>query len=1004
MSKHFTFRNLMLLCIQIFFLTTAYHSSASTAVLALQQDTIKKQPVGFIVSDENSFPIQGATVTNVTTGSTATTDSQGAVTLAANFKDIIRVSIGTTLLSTFEAKGITTQLLVVSSRNPLVMKQKPVVLTNDIMVAQDRTTGSTQAIYNADLVKYPVNSIRNTLPGRLTGLYTQQPTGRPALDESILLLRAQTPIVLVDGIPRDLTRIDLEEVESVTVLKDAVSAAMLGMRSSGGVVAITTKKGVIGAQQISLTAQNGFLSSLKMPKILDAYNYALLYNEARANNGDPAIYTSADLEAYRTGSDPIGRPNVNWQDQVLKDNTQFKRYDLTFRGGGTIARYYVGAEYQKAGGQLIESDMNAYSTTSSFNNYTIRSNVDINLTPKTTLGLHLFGRINSTVQPGSGADNIFNTILNTPRNAYPIYNENGSYAGTQQFQNNIYAQTVSSGYRLNYRRDIITDLTLRRNLDDIIPGLWTQALVSFYSGVSENTDRAKSFATFKQTGTGSTATYQLFGANGTQNNSTSTDYQNRQAYLEAAVGYKRSFGLHNLDAQVRATSDNVNSGPDLKLNYYGGSARVSYNYDERYTAEVAMGLNKTNRYPKSTPMGFFPALGLSWNIINEKFMPKLAWLNDLKLFTSYGRTGNDASGYFVFQQYYIGSPSSYTFGTSVANQAALRQDVLANPNVTWEKGDKFNVGIKTSLFNNKLFVQAEYFNNKFSDLLTSPNLPTMVGTTVRNLNIGVNRYTGYELQLNWQQSLGKFSYYVAGNASTLQSKVIFQNEVFREYAYQARTGLPVGTPFGYIADGLYQTQAEINSSATIVGYSPVPGDIKYRDLNNDGIIDQFDQAKLGTDKPLIHYGATIGFNYGGLDFSMLLQGVANRDLLITGNSEWEFQNNGVGQAFEHHLNRWTPATAATATYPRLTVGTNFNNHQVSSYWMRNGNYLRLKNIELGYTIASKLTQKLKVTSIRIFANGTNVFTSSSFDRVDPEVFGGLYPIQRVINGGLSVKF
>ncbi|MCZ4222169.1 SusC/RagA family TonB-linked outer membrane protein [Pedobacter rhodius] len=1004
MSEKKLFKNLRLFFTFLTLLFLSAQGFANQATPPSIQDSSQLKSIKFIVLDENDIPVKGIRLNNLRVNISVQTDSLGMAQINGILNDEIRVSLNDVFLRKYVVGTNQSQIIRVDGKNPLIMKQKAVVLTNDILVSPNMTTGSTQAVYNNDLVKFPVTSVKNALIGRLAGLYTNQTSGRPGADEVNVSLRGQNPIVLVDGIPRDLTRIDLEEIESVTVLKDAVSTAMLGMRSSGGVLAITTKKGVAGMQQITLTAQGGIQSNIKTPKVLDAYNYSLLYNEARVNSGDLPVYTQADLDAYRTGSDPIGHPNVNWQDQVLKNKSWFNRYDLNFRGGGTVARYYVGLEYQNQKGQFVESDMNAYSTNNNFSNYTVRSNVDINLTPKTTLGLHLFGRIINSSQPGANADNIFTSILNTPNNAYPVYNENGSYGGTTQFQNNIYAQTVNSGYRLNYRRDIITDLTLRRSLDEVTPGLWAQALVSFYSGLSENTDRSKSFAVYKQTGSGSTATYQLYGTNGTQANSTGTEYQNRQSYLEGAIGYKRSFGLHNIDAQIRATSDNVNSGSELGLNYYGGSGRASYNFDERYTAEIAFGLNRTNRYPKGSPMGFFPAAGLSWDITKEKFMPKLSWLNDLKLFTSYGRTGNDAAGYFVFQQFYVGSPSSYFFGTSASSSAALRQDVLANPNVTWEKSDKFNIGLKTNLFKNHLFIQAEYFNNKYSDLLTSANLSSIVGTTVRNLNIGINRYTGYELQLNFQQSLGKFSYFVSGNASTLQSKVIFQNEIFREYSYQSRTGLPVGQPFGYIADGLFQSQAEINSSAKIAGYAPVPGDIKYKDLNSDGIIDQFDQTKLGTSKPLVYYGATLGFAFSGFDFSVLLQGVANRNLLLTGNSEWEFQNGGFGQAYEHHLDRWTPATAATATYPRLTVGNNFNNDIVSSFWMHSGNYLRLKNVELGYTIASSFTRKIKVSSIRLFVNGTNLLTSSSFDRVDPETYGGVYPIQRVVNGGLSVKF
>lgn len=974
------------------------------ASLLFQQDTSQVTAVTFTVLDESDAIISKVTLTNTRLQQSSVTDSIGIAKLVAINDDVVRLSINGAFLQQYVVSGVKNQVIRVSSKNPLVLSIRQVVLTNDIRVPFNQTAASTQTIYNNELIKNPVTSVRNAVTGRLAGVRTNQTSGRPGNDEVNLLLRGQNPLILVDGIPRELGLIDLEEIESVTVLKDAVSTAMLGIRSSNGVLAITTKKGIAGKQQISLTAQAGLQTPIKRTKVLDAYNYATLYNEALVNGGGSPLYTAADLEAYRTGSNPISRPNVNWQDEVLKKNSLFQRYDLSIRGGGNVARYYVGLEYQKQQGQFKESDINQYSTNNDFRNYAVRSNVDVNLTPKTLLGIHLFGRIIDSSQPGARTDSIFRNILYTPNNAYPIFNSNGSYGGNTQFQNNIYAQTVNSGYRSNYRRDIITDLSLRQNLESFTKGLWAQALISFYSGLSENTDRSKSFAVYNQiTGTTGT-TYQLYGTNGTQNNTTSTDFQNRQTYIEGALGYKRDFGKHLIDAQVRYTNDNFFNGSDLSLNYYGGSGRASYTYDERYTAEFAFGLNKTNRYPKGTPLGFFPAAGLTWNISKEKFMPQTSWLNDLKLFASYGRTGNDNSGYFVYQQLYVGSPAGYTFGIGASGASALRQGTLAYPGITWEKANKLNVGLKANLIQNKLFAQVEYFNNKYFDLLTSPNLSSMVGTTVRNQNIGSNRYDGFELQLNWQQTVKEFSYYISANASTLQSEILFQNEEFRPYAYQSRTGLPVGQTFGYIADGLFQNQAQINSSAKIAGYTPVPGDIKYKDLNNDGVIDQFDQAKLGTSRPLIYYGVTLGFAYAGFDFSALVQGVANRNLLLVGNSEWEFQNNGFGQAYEHHLDRWTPATATTASYPRLTVGNNFNNDIVSSFWMHNGNYLRLKNVEIGYTLPKRLTQKANVAGIRIFINATNALIWSAFDRVDPETYGGVYPIQRIINGGLNVKF
>lgn len=955
----------------------------------------------FVVIDENEEALAGVTLLNKRTQQTATSDSLGTAKILAKVNDVITVSINKQIITDYLVPDTKRCIIILSSKNVWVNGLKKVIITNNIKLSRPLTAASTQAVYNTELIKMPVTSVKNAVVGKLAGVYTQQASGRPGADDVSLLLRGQTPTIIIDGIPRNMSLLDLEEVESVTVLKDALATAMFGLRASNGALVITTKKGVAGLPHISFTAQQGVQTSIKRPSFLNAYDYASLYNEALVNDGRSPIYSAADLDAYRSGSDPIGHPDVNWQDQIFDKSSIFSRYDVNIKGGDNVARYYVGLEYQNQQGDLKQSDINTYSTNNNYNNFTVRSNVDVNLTSKTVLGINLFGRIINNVAPGVGTDALFTSILNTPNLAYPVYNSNGSYGGTANYTNNIYAQSINSGYNLNYKRDVITDISLRRSLDELTKGLYAKALISSYSSLSENTNRSKTFATFLQINNGGTTTYQQFGTNGTQNNSTSISYQNRQMYYEGTIGYKRQFGLSGVDVQVKATSDNLFNDSDLSLNYYGGSAFVSYNYAERYSVEFAAGLNRTNRYPPGTPMGFFPAVGLSWNITKEKFMPKTNWLNDLKLFASYGKTGNDVAGYFIYNQYFTGG-NSYYFSNTPTSYGGLTLNTLANTNITWEKANKFNGGVSAILFN-KLSVQLEYYNNKYYDLLNPANVSSIIGIALQNQNIGINNYSGMELQLNWSQNINKFNYYITGNVSVQQSKVKFQNEVFRAYDYMSRTGQPVGQVFGYIADGLFQSQAQINSSAKIAGYNPVPGDIKYKDLNNDGVIDQFDQAAIGTTKPLITYGTTLGFSYGGFDMTMLIQGVANRNLLLTGNSVWEFQNNGFGQANTNNLNRWTPATAATATYPRVSVGTNVNNDIVSSFWMHSGDYVRLKNIELGYTITGNYIKRAHLTGIRLFISGTNLFTHSAYDVVDPETNGGGYPIQRVINGGINIK-
>lgn len=988
------------------FLLSSKAFSAERNNLNFLQDSVQNGNISFVVIDENESTIPNVTLNNSRTNQSSVSDSSGIAKLMALPNDVIHVSINGTIIQDYTLASSKRSVIVVSSKNLLVSKRKQVFLTNNISVAPNLTAASTSAVYNNDLIKNPVTSVRNALTGRLAGVYTNQTSGRPGADEVNLLLRGQNPLLIIDGVPRNNTNLgmlDLEEIESVTVLKDALSAAMLGIRASNGAIVITTKKGSIGAQRISFTAQGGLQSSIKPVKVLDSYNYAKLYNEALTNSGGLPVYSATDLAAYQSGSDPIGHPNVNWQDQVFDKSSVFSRYDLNVKGGDKTAKYYVGLEYQNQQGDLKQSSLNTYSTNNNYNSYLIRSNIDVNLSPKTLLSLHLLGRIVNNVAPGVNTDPIYTSILNTPNLAYPLFNLNGTYGGNTNFQNNIYAQSIGSGYNLNYKRDIITDISLRRNFDGITKGLWAQALISSYSFLSENTNRSKTFAVFQQNVTNGVTSYQQFGTNGTQINTTSISYQNRQSYLEGAIGYTRRFGYHGIDAQVRATSDNTISNSDLALQYYGGSGRVAYDFDKRYVAEFSFGVTRTNRYPPGTPFGFFPAAGLTWDIAKEKFFHQNDLLNGLKIFATYGKTGNDVAGYYNYNQYYNGG-SNYYFSTGPTTYGGLALGTLANTGITWEKANKLNLGLKADLLKNKLFLQVEYYNNKYYNLLSNPNLSSIVGINVQNLNIGINRYSGEEVQLNWQQSLGKFSYYITGNASLLKTKVLYQNEVYRQYSYLQRTGRPVGQTYGYMADGLFQSQDEINKSSKIAGYNPVPGDIKYKDLNNDGAIDQFDQTTLGTTKPLIYYGSTVGFSFKGFDFSALVQGVANRNMLLIGSSVWEFQNNGFGQAYEQNLNRWTPATAATATYPRVSIGTNVNNDIVSSYWMHSGDYIRLKNIEVGYSLPFGFVNRIKLSSLRIFVNGTNLLTHSAYSVVDPETNSGAYPIQRVVNGGVNIKF
>lgn len=968
------------------------------------------------VSDNFGNPLFGVNVSIKETGTSVSTDKNGKYKISAVEGDILIFTLNGYLVKEVTVKEAL--LNVTLGENQQRQASTPVLYGE-----QSTTTKlqSTSTVYNADLIKVPVAGINNALSGRLTGLYTLQSNGRPGADGTSITVRGNAPLVLVNGIPRDYPSIDPEEIESVTILKDGLSTVMLGQQASNGVIMITTRKGEVGKQRISLTAQAGLQSAIKLPKPLGAFDYASLYNEALANDGKAPRYSAADLNAWSTGSDPVFHPNVDWYDTILKPNTTFSRYNLNTYGGGNSTRYFLDVDYLNQSGILRQDDeRNTYSTNTDYKRYLVRTNIDIDITPTTLLNLNLFGRIQNGNQPGGaganavifttgttlanfGSNNVFAQLASIPNNAYPVFNPNGSLGGTSDYQTNLWGATTRSGYFYNSTRDVSADISLKKTLDNVTKGLWIKGLASFNTSVAENIIRTKQYAVYKLASTNPDV-YQKFGVDGQQVNLSTNSGQSRNLFVDFSAGLDKHFGSHSLNTLLKFNSQSAQTGSQIPTIFNNLSARVDYNYQEKYLAEVALSYSGLNRYEKGSRYGLFYGFGLGWNLAKEDFLKDTKWLNALKIRANYAYTGNANAGYFAYNQYYV-TGASYNYGTTPTSIAGIAEGTLANPNITWEKASQYNIGIDASLFNNKLSVAADYFNNKNFDLVqTRGRNSALLGTAYPAENIGISRYSGLEFDLKYSNNAGNFNYYIAPNVFSLQKIIQYQDEISRPYPWMQRTGQREDQTFGYVAEGLFQSQAEINSSAKIQGYNPVPGDIKYKDLNNDGIINELDTKALKNNNPIWFYGLNLGFSYKGFDFSALLQGVQNRYVYVSGSTEWAFQNSGLGQAFEQNLGRWTPATAATATQPRLTIGSNPNNEATSSYWLHDGSYVRLKNVELGYTLPKGVTNKLKLASVRLFVNAVNAYTLSAYDRVDPEVYGSGYPLQRVVNAGLNVKF
>lgn len=1004
------------------------------------------------VFNQFNIPIKGVKVVVVQSADTITTDDKGFFKLPAKKGNVLR----------FAGKGYNVAQYKVGNKDTIGIQlsehflkqtQKLDVLYNTIDA--DDNLAAISTIYTNQLTTTPGSLYTYALPGQLAGLYTKQRAGFGAPQTSSptvssfgfnyvfkdnhnittndnngqfsLQVRgavdpfnnASQPITIIDGVQRELSSIDPETIESVSVLKDGLSTILLGINSSNAVLLITTKKPEIGRTLISFTAQTAIQQSLGLPTPLPAYQYAYLYNEALQNDGKPGIYTAADIEAYRNHTDPIRHPDVNWYNTILRKNAPMRNYKLNITGGNNIARYSVSLNYFNQEGALKTDPTLSYNTNTNLSRYILNSNININATKNFNIDLQLFGRVQTITYPGQGASgfsNILDRVYGTPNNAYPVYNPDGSFGGTNvdYYSNNLLAMSQYSGYTNTQNHDILANVDLKYDLGSTLKGLSLRGKGNFAINSQNYIDRSLQNAVYQYNVDGS---YTAAGSPRSQNNSFSNVSNSRYAYAQASINYERSFGKNNISAMLFYDYRTIVLTYDLPRLMQNRALQLSYNYDSKYYITGTVNNSGDDRYAPGHRFGIYYAGGLGWHMGKEAFIKdNLPWISSWKWRASYGNTGNDNvdfSGYFSYRRTYDGGAGqSYPQGTGYSNGAGYGEvNGIINPNLNPERAHKINFGTDIALFNNKLSITADYYNNQFYDLLKGRgNSNQLIGSSYPVENIGINRITGGELTVTHQSNIGDFNYFVTGNASIVSTKQQYADELKQLHPWMARTGQPLTAIYGYTAIGFFQTQQEASTSATTTGYTAKPGDIKYKDLNSDGVIDQNDVSAIGGLKPLVYYGLNFGFNYKGFNVSVLLQGVTNSQMMFNqGDLTQGFIGKGFlglppyTQAYASILNRWTPETAATATSPRLTAGANSNNGATSSYYVHSGNYVRLKNAEIGYTIPHFITSKLNISNLRFFVNGENLVTIAGYKGIDPEVNGIAYPIQRVFNAGVSVK-
>ena len=898
------------------------------------------------------------------------------------------------------------------------------LLQNDInkvaygMQPKWMTTGAVSSVRGNELKSF-VPNIANMLNGRIPGLVVQQWGCEPGADSPAMNARGVNTygsgtglFIVIDGFQSTeayFQQLTPQEIESITLLKDASATAIYGSKGANGVLLITTKRGTSDKIKINFSIQSGFQQPLRLPEFLGAYDYATLYNEALVNDGKSPFYTPMDLEAYKTGNDPIFHPDVDWYGTILRKAAPITNYNFTASGSNEYFRYFVllnvlddRSLYRKAG------NVSDFSKNGTYTRYNFRTNIDVKLSKRLQGAITLGGTIEDKTNPGTSENTsgMFDLMSSIAPNAFPVYVSTGMYGGNSMYSNPL-GDLMQTGYTSYNGRSLQAIFQLKGDLGFITPGLSVNGAVGFNTYFKSYSKKSRQYARYSvDRDNADEIIYTTYGQNTSLAGDESSSSQWRDYSLQASLNYNRTFnGLHNIDAiYLGSYNDYVVTGTDLSYKNIAMGGRVTYSYDKRYIGEFSFGYNGTENFPKGHRFGFFPAGSLGWILSNEAFLKGNPILNYLKLRASYGIVGNDNIGgiRYMFDQYYDGY--GYHLGNSNNVQDGLVQGKLANPDVTWEKEKKFNVGFEATLVN-KIDVSFDYFIQKRSNILSQPyrTVPDYLGISRPDINIGKVDNKGLETSIRYN-GIGKkdLTYFVETSLWYAKNKVVYNAEAIQENEYLYGTGRIVGQPFVLEAIGFFKDEDDILQSPTQTFTDVRPGDIKYKDQNKDGKIDSNDYYPIGyTSMPQITLGLHGGITFKGFDMDIFFQGAANRTVYCGGKYYHAFQNDGKISSIA--LGRWTPETAETATYPRLSSENNLNNYQASSFWQKNGNFLKLRSLEIGYTLPFQLSRKINLEKVRIFANGTNLFSLDHMDGfTDPETMSG-YPALRIISFGLSIQ-
>lgn len=893
---------------------------------------------------------------------------------------------------------------------------------------KESVVGSISSIDNSAIVALPVSNITQALAGKLAGVQVVQSSGEVGRDEANIYVRGlatygnSNPLIVVDGIIRDsFAQIDPNEIESINILKDASATAVYGIKGANGVIIITTRRGKEGKPTISLSTQYAITQPVRIPEPLGSYDASILKNVQNQANGLVDAYSPLDIITYRTGASPYTHPNADWMGEVMKKFSSMQQYNVNISGGDKFIKYFV------SGGALDQNGFYRHDPYTNFSRYNFRSNLDFTITKKLTASFNLGSRIEKRRFPGNSRDNswnIYRGAFATGGRKEPIYNPDGSLAGTSS-QTNLIGVISEGGVYKDTKSVVEMGLNIKYDLSSLLKGLTLRAQLAFDNTGTDSKYYSQGFAVYDYNL--ASDTYTKVGEDSYLSYNWSSNWFDQKVYGEVGLEYSQRYGKNSIGGLLLANRGKREIASFVPYAEQGIVGRVTYDYDKRYFSEINACYNGSENFAKGNRYGFFPSLALGWLASNEKFISESSIsdiLSYLKLRGSIGLVGNDKSGdvtssgyqssrFMYIQQYLSGGGTYFGSGNNWFN--GIYQGKIANKDVQWEVGMKSNIGFESDIFNKLFSLTVDLFYEKRSKILTdiSSITPTYVGASFMNANVGIVQNKGYEIELNHQFQIGKdFHYNIKAQYSFARNKVLQQADANGTLEYQKAAGYSIGTPNVYKVIGIFQDYADIYNSPSqlsISGNTQVkPGDLKYEDFNGDGKIDKADSYRQGYGTvPEIEYGITFSCNYKSFDFSVLFQGTAHSNFAKNWEIMWPFSN--ADNVYARHWLYWTPEISGSESFIRI-YGPYQNNEPSpngSSYSLGSGDYVRLKNLEVGYSLPKSIISKVKMTSARVYFSGNNLVLWAKESYLDPDnrdQRGGLMPQTRAFNFGLNVNF